>query len=82
MKDMRATTIILGAACLAAACLAAWLTAAVGSSARRSGGPAPVAVCAAEGSRDQDDMCIWVHPTDRTKSTVITADNVDEFLTE
>ena len=42
--------------------------------------PAPAAVCAADGSRDQDDMCIWVHPTDRARSTVITADKAANRL--
>ena len=29
---------------------------------------------AAPGIGDQDDMCIWVHPSDRSQSTVITSD--------
>src|SRR3989454_5299470 len=29
---------------------------------------------AATGIGDQDDMCIWVHPSDRSQSTVITSD--------
>ena len=36
--------------------------------------PAAAAVCAAPGSRDQDDMCIWVHPTAPSRSTVIASD--------
>jgi 3-phytase len=27
-----------------------------------------------DGAGDQDDMCVWVHPEDRSKSTIITAD--------
>ncbi len=30
--------------------------------------------CAASGSADQDDMCIWVHPDDPALSTIITSD--------
>ena len=36
--------------------------------------PSPAVVCAGPDASDQDDMCIWIHPTDRSKSTVITAD--------
>ena len=36
--------------------------------------PAPTVVCTSEAVRDQDDMCIWIHPTDKSLSTVITAD--------
>lgn len=28
----------------------------------------------ASGSADQDDMCIWIHPTDPSQSTIITSD--------
>jgi len=66
---MKAVTTILAGACLVA-CFSTAATPPTG----RSGKPAPAAVCAADGSRDQDDMCIWIHPTDRAKSTVITAD--------
>ena len=41
---------------------------------RRGREPAPAVVCTADDVRDQDDMCIWVHPADRGKSTVIAAD--------
>lgn len=35
----------------------------------------PVAhVYAAPGSQDQDDMCIWLHPTDTSLSTIIASD--------
>ena len=40
----------------------------------------PTIVCSAPGSRDQDDMCIWIHPTDTAKSTVITSDKYDNKL--
>ncbi len=32
----------------------------------------------AEGSIDQDDMCIWIHPTESSKSVIITADKKAE----
>jgi len=38
------------------------------------GRAAPTVRLQAAGSRDQDDMCIWVHPSDASKSTVITSD--------
>ena len=66
-------TIILAGACLAA-CLGKAADKPAPADARRPAKPAPAAVCAADGARDQDDMCIWVHPTDRTRSTVITSD--------
>jgi 3-phytase len=25
-------------------------------------------------SRDQDDMCVWIHPTDKTRSMIVTSD--------
>jgi len=62
------------AAVLAVACVSACFIIAENRRTDRTGRPAPTAVCAADGSRDQDDMCIWVHPTDRAGSTVITAD--------
>ncbi|MDO9528487.1 MAG: phytase [Syntrophales bacterium] len=34
----------------------------------------------AEGSIDQDDMCIWIHPTESSKSTIITADKAAEKI--
>ena len=30
--------------------------------------------------RDQDDMCVWIHPTDASKSTVISADKSARIL--
>jgi 3-phytase len=27
-----------------------------------------------DGAGDQDDMCVWVHPEDRSRSTIVTAD--------
>src|SRR5262245_13775813 len=41
---------------------------------------APKLNCLAEGSLDQSDMCIWVHPTDRAKSTIITSDSKADML--
>jgi 3-phytase len=38
------------------------------------GRAAPTVRLQAAGSRDQDDMCIWVHPSDASKSTVVTSD--------
>src|SRR5262245_22812927 len=35
--------------------------------------PATLA-CTAPQSRDQDDMCVWVHPADASQSTIITSD--------
>jgi 3-phytase len=35
---------------------------------------APEVKCLAPNARDQDDMCIWVHPKDRAQSTIITSD--------
>lgn len=40
---------------------------------REAGVPAAVVLRDAA-VRDQDDMCIWVHPTDRARSTVIASD--------
>jgi myo-inositol-hexaphosphate 3-phosphohydrolase len=34
----------------------------------------PVLTLNASGSSDQDDMCIWIHPTDPSLSTIITSD--------
>ena len=34
----------------------------------------PAVICTSDDVRDQDDMCIWLHPTDKSLSTVITAD--------
>ena len=44
-------------------------------------GPASAAVevqqvYSAPGSQDQDDMCLWTHPSDPALSTVITSDKV------
>ena len=39
-----------------------------------------VYTCAAEGIGDQDDMCIWLHPKDPSKSLIITADKDADFL--
>jgi 3-phytase len=43
---------------------------------RRNAAPpiAPSVTLRTPGSRDQDDMCLWVHPTKPTGSTVITSD--------
>jgi len=35
---------------------------------------APAVVCTDDDVGDQDDMCIWIHPSDKTLSTVIAAD--------
>jgi len=34
----------------------------------------PKLKCSARASRDQDDMCLWVHPADRSRSTLISSD--------
>jgi|WetSurSiteA1Bulk_404760.scaffolds.fasta_scaffold03842_3 myo-inositol-hexaphosphate 3-phosphohydrolase len=34
----------------------------------------PVLTLNASGSADQDDMCIWIHPTNRSLSTIIASD--------
>jgi 3-phytase len=36
--------------------------------------PAPTVTLAARGAGDQDDMCVWVHPTDPGRSVVIASD--------
>jgi 3-phytase len=36
--------------------------------------PAPTVTLADRAARDQDDMCVWVHPTDPAKSTVVVSD--------
>jgi 3-phytase len=35
---------------------------------------APVVKCSDRQSRDQDDMCIWIHPTEPSRSTILAAD--------
>jgi len=35
---------------------------------------APAVVCRDKAASDQDDMCLWLHPTDRSQSTVIASD--------
>src|SRR5688572_16229988 len=42
--------------------------------AQESAGVVSAVRCADKEAKDQDDMCIWVHPTDRAQSLVITAD--------
>ena len=34
----------------------------------------PVLSLNASGISDQDDMCIWIHPIDKTQSTIIASD--------
>jgi len=51
-----------------------------GEAAGKTGRSKEAVVCAADASRDQDDMCIWVHPTDPAKSTVIAADKAAQRL--
>ncbi len=41
---------------------------------KNAAGPAPSIVCTSDKVRDQDDMCIWIHPSDKSLSTVIAAD--------
>ena len=41
---------------------------------------APKLRCTASHSRDQDDMCIWVHPRDRSQSTIVTSDKKANML--
>ncbi|MCH8033916.1 MAG: phytase [Bacteroidetes bacterium] len=40
----------------------------------------PVLTLDAAGSNDQDDMCIWIHPTDPSLSTIITSDKSTDKL--
>ncbi|MBL7220720.1 MAG: phytase [Phycisphaerae bacterium] len=40
----------------------------------------PAVVCTSNDVRDQDDMCIWIHPTDKSLSTVIAADKAANCL--
>ena len=42
--------------------------------------PAPAVICTSDDVRDQDDMCIWIHPTDKSLSTVIAADKAANCL--
>jgi 3-phytase len=30
--------------------------------------------CSDPASRDQDDMCVWIHPTDSSQSTIVASD--------
>ncbi len=58
---------------IAALAGAGWLLQA--SAAERKGAAiAPKVILKDDGVGDQDDMCIWVHPTDPGRSTVITSD--------
>lgn len=44
---------------------------------RSSGTPkriSPTLTCKSADARDQDDMCVWVHPEDSDRSTVVTSD--------
>jgi 3-phytase len=34
----------------------------------------------APGAEDQDDMCVWIHPTDKSLSTIITSDKTANYL--
>lgn len=36
--------------------------------------PTPTVTLAAKGAGDQDDMCVWVHPTDPGRSVVVASD--------
>src|SRR4051812_12764514 len=36
--------------------------------------PAPTVTLTTPAANDQDDMCVWVHPTNPGESTVITSD--------
>jgi myo-inositol-hexaphosphate 3-phosphohydrolase len=56
------------------ALLGALATCAAGPSALAQTTVAPTASLQTVNAVDQDDMCIWVHPTDRSLSTVITSD--------
>jgi len=40
----------------------------------------PVLELDAPGILDQDDMCIWIHPTDKSLSTIISADKASHHL--
>ena len=40
----------------------------------------PVLELDAPGAADQDDMCIWIHPTDKSLSTIITSDKTASYL--
>lgn len=42
--------------------------------------PAPTVTLAAPATGDQDDMCVWVHPTDPAMCTVITSDKAANKL--
>ena len=61
-----------GAGLLGAALAVGWVAAA--ATAKRAGAVAPTVVLKDRHVGDQDDMCIWVHPTDPARSTVITSD--------
>jgi len=76
MKTFAGIVILLGCA---AAC---FLTVgkAPAETDRAAGKAAPAVVCTSDAVGDQDDMCIWIHPTDRSKSTVIAADKAADRL--
>lgn len=40
----------------------------------------PVLELNAAGASDQDDMCVWIHPTDKALSTIITSDKAANKL--
>lgn len=42
--------------------------------------PVPAVTLADPAIKDQDDMCVWIHPTDPAKSTVITSDKAASKL--
>ena len=52
----------------------------LGTASAARAGVAVARVYAAPGSRDQDDMCIWLHPTDKALSTIIVSDKASGFV--
>ncbi|MDP6546270.1 MAG: phytase [Phycisphaerae bacterium] len=80
---MKLTTVSLVAAMLAVAIGAVTFTATMTDAPAAEASkdqPTPAVVCTSEDVRDQDDMCIWIHPTDKSLSTVIAADKAANCL--
>lgn len=74
---MRTTTCLLIAAVCTVALLGEPLPAQKANTIKQV---APHAKCADRAAKDQDDMCIWVHPLDAALSLIIAADKYADML--
>lgn len=76
-RNMKHVYALLGVSVVLAAC-AAWQWSASPELEARAGEAKlmaqPTVVCCDKAARDQDDMCLWVHPRDRSLSTIIASD--------